>query len=927
MAMKRQIITLTVFILSAVSAAQGQGFTEVSNAMGIDMRNTGNSILGVGMSFADFDRDGWDDLTYCSSNDSLVIYRNLGGTGFQRMEIFPFTHDSKMATWIDYDNDGDADLLWTKRSGSTRLFRNNGDLQFTDVTTSLGITTNPQTHIYGCAWGDFDRDGWLDVHICTYSTVGNSRNFLCRNNGDGTFTDVSSAAGVANLGSLTFQSAWQDFNGDMWPDLYVINDNNEDNKLYINDQDGTFTDITASAGVATNVQSMNIGIADYDHDQDWDIYVTDALDPNILWRNNGDLTFTNVSAEANLEVNSFCWAGTWVDFDHDTWDDIYVATATNLLNQDFFYRNNGDGTFSDANIPSINTSQLFTYAAGRGDFNNDGFWDISVTCTGDTSYLLYQGIPTDNHWVKLELEGTFSNRDAIGTHIDYYVNGQRYIKYTRCGEDFLTQHSTREILSLGNATQIDSLVITWPRGLVEKLYNVIADTTYHLVEGQQTDYHITASASALCGDPVVLSAGNYASFVWNDASTNDSLLVSSPGEYSVMVIDANGYTFTDTLSIAVGTFIDYTASVTQPVCVEDNIGAAQINSSPNVTIQWEDNNESFDRSDLAPGWYTFELNGTGYCSTSDSVQIVSALGLSPTVITTDVACNGSSDGSIAVSIAEPIDSIVWNNGALGDNITALSAATYTAIIYYNGQCTSQLAVDITEPEPIEVELTVDDVSCFDGSDGSVDWVIAGGTPPYNATFSNAQNSNLPAADYILNIADSQNCAVDSTITISQPSALGISNVDIVNANDGANGSITIAPEGGTPPYQYDWSNGSDIPNPDQLAQGDYSVTITDAEGCSLTQDYFITDIHIHETSALQPVVFPNPAHDRISVQLPWADNGTVELWNAHGQCVRQISALGQKRIDIDVRDLSSGCYMLRWVKADSTTQSSVLIVR
>ena len=160
------------------------------------------------------------------------------------------------------------------------------------------------------------------------------------------------------------------------------------------------------------------------------------------------------------------------------------------------------------------------------------------------------------------------------------------------------------------------------------------------------------------------------------------------------------------MRFALEQFFDYTTSLTQTVCIGENTGAAQINSASNVTLQVEENNESFGRSDLEPGWYTVELNGLGYCSTSDSVQIVSALGISPTVMTTDAACNGSSDGSIAVSIAEPIDSIVWNNGALGDNITSLSSATYPAIIYYNGQCTSKLAVELTEPEPIGVGPTV-----------------------------------------------------------------------------------------------------------------------------------------------------------------------------------------------------------------------------
>jgi hypothetical protein len=924
-AMKKRILFLTTLCLCALQNIYGQGFTEVSSAMGIDMRNNGNSILGLGMSFADFDGDGWDDLTYCSSNDSLVMYRNMGGTGFQRMEIFPFTHDSKMATWVDYDNDGDADLLWTKRNGTTRLFRNEGNMQFTDVTMSLGITQNNLTHIYGCAWSDYDRDGWLDVYICTFSTLGNSRNFLCHNNQDGTFTDLALEAGVTNLASLTFQCAWQDLNGDMWPDLYVINDNDQDNKLYINNQDGTFSDMTASAGVVTNVQSMNISFSDYDHDYDFDMYITDSMDPNILYRNNGDLTFTNVSEEANLEVNSFCWGGTWLDYDHDTWDDIYVATATNVLNNDFFFRNNGDGTFSNAGVTEINSSQLFTYAAGRGDFNNDGFWDISVTLVGDTSYLLYQGIPNTNHWIKLDLEGTFSNRDAIGTHIDYYINGQRHIKYTRCGEGYLTQNSTREILSLGDATQIDSLVITWPRGLVEKIYNLPSDSLYHFVEGENTDYAIQAERTSLCGHPLSLFAGDFASVTWNDNTMNDTLWVSVAGEYSVIVTDSNGYTFTDTITVIDGAAIDYNVTILQPACIEDNTGSATIMTADPAAIHWSDDNESFERNGLAPGTYYYDLSGEGFCSVADSIEIFTAFEIAMQTYIMDVSCYNGNDGSILLTILNEIDSIVWSNNMTGDNISGLIAGTYYALIHYDEVCTYETSVELSQPEALQVTITSENVSCFGGNDGSVSWEITGGILPYDVGFNQGQNTNLSANTYELNITDLNGCQLDSTIAISQPQELVITNAEIVNANNGPNGSITLTVEGGTEPYAFDWSNGSDQSNPSGLGQDDYSVEITDNEGCVMSASYYITDIGIDENQLPAIAIFPNPSSHRMFIRLPYTVEGKVEVWDTMGQLVKQSNTFGLQQLEIATQDLASGNYLLRWTHANGTVNVPFLV--
>lgn len=903
----RIFIWATCLILST-HLSLAQGFIEVGAANGIDMRNTGNSVLGMGMSFYDFDKDGWDDLTYCSSNDSLVMYRNLQGEGFERMEIFPFTHDSKMATWLDYDNDGDADLLWTKRSGTTRLFRNDGNWVFNDVTSNLGIIQNGLTHIYGCAWGDYDRDGWLDVHICSYTTLGSSRNFLCHNNQDGTFTDVSVEAGVADLGSLTFQAAWQDFNNDQWPDLYVINDNNQSNRLYINNQNGSFSDAAPAAGVTTNAQSMNIGIADFDNDSDWDIYVTDALSPNFLWTNNGDLTFTNTSAAANVEVNSFCWAGTWVDYDHDTWDDIYVATATNVLNQDFFYRNNGDGSFSDAGIESINTSQLFTYAAGKGDFNNDGFWDLSVTCTGDTSYLLYQGIPNDNHWVKLQLQGTYSNRDAIGTTIDYYVDGNRYMKYTRCGEGYLTQHSAQEILSLGSATEIDSLVITWPRGLVEKIYNISADQTLQLIEGQSTNYQIIASAVGICNEPVLLQAGSYSTIIWNNGSTNDSLWISQPGIYSVTVTDSNGYVFTDSIAIEVNANIDYTIEVNQPICASINTGNITITTAENSAIEWQDGSNQLERVYLQPGWYFFDLSSSGFCPVADSIEIIAALEIQLNATITNATCHNSANGTISVIPSAPVDSLVWSNGVYGGDLTGLTAGSYGFTAYYNGQCTATSVYEVTAPEPLIVTIETQDVSCFDGGDGSVVWDITGGTMPYYAYFAVVETTNLSAGTYPLEIYDTLGCTVLTNVVINEPSPLTLESFVLTNANDGANGSIAVNMTGGTEPYSYLLSDEGTSADNLNLAQGTYDLIVTDDQGCMFDTIFSILDVWIDELDAASFRLFPTPAIDRINVRLLDATPGSLTITDINGRIIVQIARLNSSTMELSLDELAPGTY-------------------
>jgi FG-GAP-like repeat/ASPIC and UnbV/SprB repeat/Secretion system C-terminal sorting domain len=908
--MNQSIGGILVLMLLQTSTALGQGFIEVAEQNGINMRNTGNSILGVGMSFYDFDKDGWDDLTYCSSNDSLVMYRNLEGLGFERMEIFPFTHDSKMAAWVDYDNDGDADLLWTKRSGSTRLFRNDGNWQFVDVTANLGLTQNGGTHCYGSAWVDYDRDGWLDVFIATLSTLGNSRNFLCHNNQDGTFTEVSDQAGIADLASLTFQGVWQDFNNDLWPDLYVINDNNQSNRLYINNQDGTFSDITVSAGVATNAQSMNAGVNDYDNDGDWDIYVTDALSPNFLWTNNGNLTFTNASASANLTVGSFCWGAAWLDYDHDTWDDVYVTTASNGFNQDFFYRNNGDGTFTNPGIAAIDSSHLFTYAPGRGDFNNDGFWDISVTCTGDTSYLLYQGLPNENQWLKLTLQGTHSNRDAIGTQIDYYIEGQHRVKYTRCGEGYLTQNSAAQILSMGAAFTIDSLVVTWPRGLVEKYYDIASNQTIALVEGDGTSVAIQASDTLYCGQPITLYAGDYASYVWSDNSTNDSLVVEEAGMYEVMVVDTNGYSFDASIEILNGAEIIYSLNLTQPSCYAQNTGIAEVLVFEGTEILWEDGGTDFIRPDLGIGWNSFTLTQPGFCTYHDSLEVLSAPVVSVTSDYNSLLCAYDADGFINLDFDFVPDNVEWDDGVFGASRNNLSAGFYAYTVHYDMICSVSGFVNIIAPPVLTAQAQTTAISCTGGNDGSAIVLIQGGTPGYEISTGGVDLSALADGVYPYQVTDTNGCVFSSNIVIDDPQPLELTLISLTNAVDGNNGSIQVEITGGTAPYDYAWSNSGTTAFVDGLGQGIYQLNVLDNNLCPLDTSFSILDVSHNELQEGFMAIYPVPVSDRMNVRTYSNKPIEMRMFNALGELVHSENLVGQLTYSINCVNLAPGCYVL-----------------
>lgn len=923
-------LLFTLLFITVYQGLNSQGFIDVTSAQGINMINNGNSILGVGLSFYDFDKDGWDDLTYSSSNDSLVLYRNLQGQGFQRIEMAPFifTTDAKQPTWVDYDNDGDADLMWSKRSNGTRLYRNDGNMVFTDVTASLNMPTGGPRHVYGFSWADYDKDGWLDVYMCLYNNEAFIRNYLLRNNGNGTFTNVASSAGV-DLGAFnSFQSVWLDINKDSWPDLYVINDLSQDSHLFINNGNGTFQNIAVSAGVTANIQAMSNSWSDYDQDGDWDLYITEALMGNILYRNNGDNTFTNVAADAGVLVNSYCWGAQWIDYDHNTLEDLHVTSATNILNQDFFYINNGDGTFTNPLWPVFSEDYNFTFASAKGDFNHDGYWDLSVTRTGTTSYQLLQGVAGDNNWVKLSLEGTHSNRDAIGTQIDYYLANKHLMKYTKCGENFLSQNSQYEILSMGDAEFIDSLVITWPRGLVERFYNVPAGEWLSLIEGENTQLNLSfIGPEIICPDQfATIDAGPGVSYMWSNGQTSRTIEVTAPGNYSVSVTDANGYVFTANIDVTASAEWDVEENVTPVSCDYLQDGVIEVISSNDVTIQWQDNTTEFIRTNLGEGVYQYTLTSEAGCAFSSSVELTAPEAPSISSMSVDPLCYGASDGNITVQTDAEFATILWSDNNESFERESLGSGVYSYTVTV-GTCTYSDEIELSDPEQLTFDISISNVTCNGANDGSVVLVPAGGTGSYDIQLSSGSNIQLSPGTYSFGISDQNDCSVSGVFEITEPEILTAA-VEVENANDGNNGSAEVIVTGGVEPYEFLWNNEMETAVISGIGQGTYVCTVTDANNCTISAEGYILDINVSELIVSEWLLYPNPASDFIVVQSP--DNTSVKsilISDVKGRIIEMIPVFSLKRILVDLKKLSAGNYILRADCDNGTSKSFEVIIR
>ena len=492
----RRIVSALFCILLSCSLpllTWGQ-FTDIAPSLGIVNINEG-TYDGNGVSWYDFNYDGWDDLTLANGTDEPLFFINNEGTlepADLNILIEPIAH-VVMIMWADIDNDDDADLLTSQLGGYLQLWENDGEFNFTDISVSAGLDTGIREW-WGAAFCDYDHDGDLDLYAAKYYDWLNNfdpdhESILYQNNGDNTFTDVTIAAGVNLPPQATFQPVWMDYNHDGWEDLFLVIDRIVwENRLFHNNGDGTFTDISASSGLDVKINSMTGSICDYDNDLDFDIYVTNGPTHNYLFNNQGDSTFLETTYTAEVQVDETSWGAQWLDYDNDSWADLFVGTTGAFfgggeLNR--FYANDHDGTFTDITYSAgfLNDDSPAMVSA-MGDLNNDGYYDFATNCNDPypSSIWLNDGGP--NHFLSIELEGVIANKDGIGSWLTCYAGGETYIRFTHCGEDLAGQASKKEIFGLASTTVVDSLKIEWNSGTVDWLYDIPADQHIKVVEGE-----------------------------------------------------------------------------------------------------------------------------------------------------------------------------------------------------------------------------------------------------------------------------------------------------------------------------------------------------------------------------------------------------------------------------------------------------------
>jgi enediyne biosynthesis protein E4 len=462
----RHCLLSLAFWLLALGQASGQSIRFSASTLSIDPGGYGH-----GASFGAYTRNGRPSIFVISYGTANYLYDNIGGyfndiAGSAGVQ-FGTDHDRGMAA-ADYDNDGDIDIYIAAGYTGNVFWRNNGDDTFTDVTSSSATYMNGQGQ--GVAWGDVNNDGLLDLFVC--QTEGGNRLFI---QSGGSFYEAGNFS--AESGSL--QPVFFDVDGDGDVDLLVTRKAGSNNLLYIN-SGGSFGEQAGAWGIGYDgADCQGAAVSDYDRDGDLDVFICNFTGDNLLFRNMGG-HFDEVSAAAGLHVGAGGNRGAvFGDFNDDGWPDIYVArSADNKM-----FQNNGDGTFTDVSSVSGANDGNAGYSPSIADYDNDGDLDIFFTNTGQSCVLLQNQGPFNN-WIEFRLRGSGSNLNGIGARLTAWLQGRPQTQAVIAGQGYLGTGSDLTVhFGLGSSNQLDSLVVQWPSGARDRLYHLVANQKLTLYEG------------------------------------------------------------------------------------------------------------------------------------------------------------------------------------------------------------------------------------------------------------------------------------------------------------------------------------------------------------------------------------------------------------------------------------------------------------
>ena len=560
-------ILLLLILRGPALYADSPRFVDVTASSGIDFRHvhggTGKKYfvetMGSGVAFLDYNNDGRLDVFavnggalpgYAGPPPRNRLYRNAGAGAFSDVTGFAGVGETAYGMGVcvgDFDNDAHDDLYVTCY-GPNSLFQNNGDGTFTGVADRAGVSGD-STWSVGCAFLDYDADGFLDLYVANYVAYSISSpetglrpyasrsaspsvdarfyphpdNFkgaadrLYRNNGDGTFTDVTDRAGVFNPAGKGMGMSCGDVDGDGTVDIFVANDMTP-NFLYLNRGDGSFVERGLLSGVAYSgsgdlQSSMGADFGDFNRDGRMDLAVTNfRLEGAGLFRNEGDGLFTDISSISGIRTPTIPhvgWGTGFLDYDNDGWSDLLMVHGHVLDNADrvgsvyrqpaILFRNTGGGRFVDVTreVKDDLSRPGASRGAALGDYDNDGDVDVFILTVNGAARLLRNEVRNRNRWLSVKLIGAarehpkhskgvtrLSNRNGIGARVTVWAGGRRQIREVQSGSSYLSQNDFRLHFGLGQYATVDSVKVRWPGGTVDRLGSSAVDREIIVREGE-----------------------------------------------------------------------------------------------------------------------------------------------------------------------------------------------------------------------------------------------------------------------------------------------------------------------------------------------------------------------------------------------------------------------------------------------------------
>ncbi len=935
----KQQLCLLLFLSLGMTSLSAQLSFSVGNDL---LSNTGGYYSGIAVGILDMNGDKLDDILCLDDAKNLKIeYQTPGGNTFTAMTHGIVANKNQwMICAADLDNDGFGDVM-TGDNGQSYLLMSDGtgtSFNQSDISGSDYFAQNSN-------FADVNNDGFLDAFIC--NDVGLSEIFL----GDGagnlaTWGNIDFSTTPVSDGSGNYGSIFTDFDNDGDLDFYIskcrqnVNDPADPrriNALFVNDGNNNYTEQAGDFGLKIGWQSWTTSFEDIDNDGDYDAFITNHDFQAQILENDGAGHFTDITATTNVDLTGFLLQGVMRDFDNDGFVDILISGGAS-----YYLKNNGDKTFTQVNN-LFNGEVIHTF--GLGDLNNDGFLDIyagygsGYTTPGTNKDLLWLNDGNTNNHLCVNLEGTTSNRSAVGARVEIFGDWGIQVREVRSGESYGIVNSLTKRFGLGTATEVDYMVVKWPSGKVEVITSPTINTCNDLIEGtcEPAAINVTSSSTSmiLCqGESLTLTAApGYDTYLWNDGFVGATRNISAPGNYTVV-----GHTEGECAGISSVMSISYSPDETPTVMVDGETTFCQ-GLSVNLTAS-------------AANGYTW--------STGAPEQSISVETSGEYTVTIEGACGDFTSEPVMVEVLPAAPPVLT-----GETISAPGTATLTGsggnILWYEDLVsTTEIGSGNTFVTPVLDATTTYYASAtyeYGGGEfigGKPDNTDGGGgenTPNFNGfnrfevyepfTLKSVKTYAFGEAERTIQLLDGATNAVLQSITVNIPDGESVVelNFDIPVSNDlilGCAEDPSLYRQNDGVSFPYDLGTVGKITTSSYGMQYYYYffdwkmeiepiTCVSERAPVQVIYDELSSTLGVGEQNAIQ--VFPNPSTGIINLDLTKTSGDLLEVkvHDLTGKLIYQ-EALTQAQASLNLEHLAKGMYLLQ-VNTSEFTYSTKVVLR